>query len=165
MVLLLSSVALKPEELSAIGQVAVESSYCQHIIEEAIWALCALDDDGQRKALTVNMPFEKQLDLLRDLWRPILDTAEKRQRLTDLATALKEANTDRNTIIHGYWKPPSVSLADLMRGAPFPPAISIRRHKKTVPFRADRILTTAEKIATLAQELDKFLQSEGLREP
>lgn len=160
--ILFSSLALTSEQLSAIGNVAVESTYCEQLLEEIIWALLELQDD-QGKFITDRMLLDKRIELINDLWKPRLTDPEKLKTYCSISARLKEANKKRNTIIHGYWHIPTMKVSDLMNDHPFPPAVAIKRRLRSQPttFSAENIQNVAEEIAEITNTMLEFAFQEG----
>jgi len=168
--LLVSKLILSAEELAAIGVVAVESTYSEHVVEGIIWDLCRLKE-AQGKFLTDRMPLDKKLDLMGDLWKPQLN-AHNLAGLTRLIAGLKEANNERNIIIHGYWNQPDslkrLSLKWLAANVELPPRespVATKRRLKSDPlqFSAAKIKSTAGHISDLTGKLWDFAADSGIR--
>lgn len=166
--ILVSTFVLDLNELAAIGSVAVESTYCEHVVEGIIWDLCRLKE-AQGKFLTDRMLLDKRLDLMGDLWRPLLSDSEKSATLTRIVSGLKEANNERNLIIHGHWEM-GASIAQIMgmsaKEAAKVRAVATKRRLKSDPvtFSAEKILQTAMRIAELTGELWDFAADAGIRQ-
>jgi hypothetical protein len=160
--ILLSNTVLTEDELRAIGNVAVELTYCEHMVEDIIWTLAGMKND-QGKFFTDRMQLDKRLELMGDLWKPQL-AGDDLKKLTDLISDIKEANNDRNTIIHGFWHMPKLPLKEWMANQKFPPATAEKRRLRSDPikFSATNIRKTAERISDLTGALWEFAYDKGL---
>lgn len=159
-----SRLALSAEQLAAIGSVAVESSWSEFWIEEITFEIAGLRRESG-KFFTFRMPMDKRLDLLGDLWKPKISDARKLAQFTKIISDLKEANIDRNTIIHGLWGGGADSTIDIESfesGGPMlknPRALKMRLKDDPIVFSPENIEKTAEKIARLTEELIEFARA------
>lgn len=162
--LLMSKTVLTKAQLAAIGHVAVESTYCEYLVEAVIWKLSGMDEE-QGKFFTSPLLMGRRLELLADLWKPrFASEPRKMAKLTKLVSGLQTANEDRNAIIHGHWNMPTLAIGAWMKGARFPAALASKRRLRSSPrqFPATDILATARRISDLTSELWDFAEAEGL---
>ena len=165
----MSKFILTDDQLRAIGCVALESTYAEQLIEQLTWRLCSIQEE-QGKFFTDRMPFDRRLDLLSDLWKPMIKDKKRLLMLTKILADLKEANGDRNTIIHGNWTysvSAMVALSELSKGDwKKPPAVAIKRRLRSDSLQspAVRIQETASRISELTNDLYEFAQMEGLHD-
>lgn len=149
---------LTPEQLEAIGCVAIISAYLQNYMERLVWSLCHIkESDG--KFLTDRLMVDKLADLLSDIAKPRIETTEKLAIFTEIISKIKEANTERNTIIHGIWLP----IIKQEKGKQkIGPGQATKRRLKSDPvyFEAEKIMTTAHKLNKIHHELYEFACNE-----
>lgn len=138
---------LTPDQLQAIGIVAVESTYLEGDIEELIWHLAGLSYDNG-KFFTDNLRLKARIELLGDLWKKKTKDQKQLQELTALISDLKIAADDRNTIIHGVW-----TRYGSFRTGDFVVADKRRLRSPPLQFSPANILKTAEQIAMLHETL------------
>jgi hypothetical protein len=163
--ILLSKVVLSSKELAAIGSVAVESTYSDFIIESMIWAICKLRQD-QGKFFTSGMMMDRKLELLGDLWKPLLaDTP--RAKLTEIISGLKEANNRRNIVIHGEWSYPKAvpfsAIRTFMTDPDKADSVATKRRLRSEPLqlRSNQVDEVAQRISSLTLQLLTFAYQEG----
>lgn len=103
---LLSEKWLKPEHLQAIGMVAVEWSYLEHIIDDSIWQYAKIDDDIGR-CFTTHMSVPMRIDVLKSLFFEHFGNSEKYKALSKIAKDIKDTVSPlRNKIVHSPWLEP-----------------------------------------------------------
>lgn len=156
---LVSETILTPEYLAAIGCVAIESTYCEIVVEKIIWELCGLDED-HGKHLTNGVQMNNRLELLSTLAKMHLSDESQKATLVKLVSDLKIANSDRNTVIHGSWSSPVENFLVLWRdgAGKHPPAVAFKRRLNNDPltFSAANVFDVAKKIASLKVDLLNF---------
>jgi hypothetical protein len=154
-----STSILTKDQLAAIGSVAVESTFCEHLVEVLIWSLSGMDEP-QGKYFTQGIQLNNRLDLLTVLGKQKLNDEKEMEEFTKIISQLKLANNDRNSIIHGHWRSKAKNMLMLLAMGPegFPPATATKRRLNSEPlkFSATQIEATAVKIANLHRELLKF---------
>lgn len=152
----LATLILTKDQLAAVGSVAVESTFCEEFVELFIWALLGVRE-RQGKFLTAPLQMNSRLDLLSSLMKVRLRSATKRLAFTDLISRLREANSERNVIVHGSWEPDGVSAHRVWKdGAEKHPAAIAKKHRLNSPpvtMSATLIEKSALKIAALTWEL------------
>jgi hypothetical protein len=170
--ILVSKYVLDQRDLALIGSIALECTYCEQAVEQIIWCLCKLKPE-QGKFFTDRILLDKRLELLGDLWKPLLK-GQALVRLTDLIGRIKEMNSKRNTIIHGEWtrggKVIHLGVMGLMALQPAadvsrsPPPKATRRRAKSDPvsFDATELSKVAEAFAELTAGLVEFAASHGV---
>jgi len=90
--------------LAAIGAIAVESTYLERFVDTAIRKLSGLSDTISHAVLAKHNTMEARFDLLLELGSTKLKHAPKRcAEFEQIIKALKDANSNRNTAIHGVW--------------------------------------------------------------
>ena len=151
---------LKPSELAAIGSVAVESTNCEEFVESLIWQLLGIEEE-QGKFVTKGVQMNSRLELLLNLAKERLaGKTEMIAKITDIKSRMVTANTDRNTLIHGTWKPPTNNmLAFILKGRDkYGPATAFKRalHSEPANFSAEHARSAAVRIARLNDELMQF---------
>ncbi|MGH8803641.1 MAG: hypothetical protein ACREXN_02745 [Polaromonas sp.] len=155
----LSTVILTKDQLAAIGSLAIESTYCEQWVENLIWFLCKLEEP-QGKQFTQNIQMKSRLELLCNLGKPLLASESEKTEFVSLISQLKEANNDRNTIIHGSWGTATKNLLTVMREGPenHSPAIVTKRrpNKPPITMQATDIEKAAVRIADLTGQLIQF---------
>ena len=101
---MLSAMQCDEKLLAAIGAIAVESTYLERFLDTTIRKLARLSDAVARPVLAKTATMEAKLDLLRELGSIKLQKYPKRHdEFEKIIATLKNANTNRNTAIHGVW--------------------------------------------------------------
>jgi hypothetical protein len=163
----LVSLMLTKDQLAAIGSVVVESTFCQELVESVIWGATKLKED-QGKYFTGPLQMNSLLELMGSVAKPKLRSNKKRAALTSLISRMKEANNERNIIVHGSWQPDGVGVIKVMQdGADkHPPAVVVKHRLNSPPLVSSAVHNekTAIKIAALSWELMGVLDIE-IREP
>jgi hypothetical protein len=153
---LVSQTILTQEQLAAIGCVAIESTYCEIVVEQIIWQLSGLDEE-HGKHFTQNVQLNSRLELLSTLGKMHIEDEAHKAEFVKLISDLKIANTDRNTVIHGSWTSSVRNFLVLWRdGADkHPPANASKRRLNNEPITtsADKVIEVAKRIATLKSQL------------
>jgi hypothetical protein len=158
---MMSTLILTKDQLAAIGSVAIESTYCEKLVEEIIWNLAGLDED-KGKFFTQPIQLSNRLELLSDLGKQKLSDQKEIENFRIIISDLKIATSNRNTIIHGHWSwsETSKDFFTLWREGPEkqPPAAASKRRLKNDPvtFSAADIQDVAVKISRLTAELNSF---------
>lgn len=161
---LASKIVLKPDQLQAIGAVAVESTYLERHVETLTWKLAKLSDqDGQH--LTGRMMMDTRLDLLSSIALPKIKKLERKTEFRDIISKLKAANTERNIAIHGIWlwRRNELSLSELLDMELDAEASRRRPDKEPQKLAANKIIKTAESLADLNRRLGVFWRKEWPR--
>jgi hypothetical protein len=158
---LVSQTILTQEQLAAIGCVAIESTYCEIVVEKLIWQLSGLDDE-HGKHFTQNVQLNSRLELLSTLGKMHISDEIHKAEFVKLVSDLKIANTDRNTVIHGSWSSSVRNFLLLWRdGADkHPPAQASKRrpNKEPITTSADKVIEVAQRIANLKRDLLDFAE-------
>jgi len=123
--------------------VAVESAALELLLNHFTWRILKLNNDDGR-LLTASMMLDKKLDLLHDLVRSRMESDEKRKKLADIVSLIKEQIVNRNTIIHGFWNETGESEGEMVATK------ILRKSDRTIS--ASRIRETAEKMHNLTQD-------------
>src|SRR5438552_12064727 len=110
---LFSDYILSADQLRAIGNVVVETTYLEIYIEQVIWRLAGMDKESG-KFFTDQTRIGARLELLSNLGKPKLE-GTKLDRFTALISDIKIETEHRNTIVHGVWVTAQIALADLLR--------------------------------------------------
>jgi hypothetical protein len=155
---------LTTEQLASVGCVAVESTYLEAELEELLWKLAGMDE-ARGVHFTRNMQMKSRIEMLWILGRQRLpEGGEGLDELKRLTEWLKEANVERNTVIHGYW---NVDAQDVRSFGSWrrqnvderTPAFAEKRNIGKLPtkFSAANIEAVSEKIGSLRFMLTTFL--------
>lgn len=155
-----SELTLSRVQLQAIGSVAVESAYLDFFVEGLIWDICSLDTPTG-KCFTKNLQLKGKLELLSDVAKPKIKDKRRLALFTKIISELKEANENRNAIVHGIWAPKTpISKKGWLRDHD---AIAIKDRLKTGPrlFPVSEIRATAKKLVWGIWALLKFSQLEN----
>lgn len=108
---MLPEIIMTEPQLAAIGMVVIESTYLEQLVERLIWWACKLEPK-QGKFLTTRIQMDSRLDLLSDLAKPKITDPTRLEVFTTLISDLKNANNDRNVVVHGLWSPqPKLPIA------------------------------------------------------
>lgn len=151
---------LTKDQLAAIGSLAIESTYLEHLVENIIWEISELEPDVG-KFFTNGVQLNNRLELLNSIGRQLLkDKGEALDQFSKLISDLKIANANRNTIIHGYWTHSTKNFLQLLRDGPekHPPAIATKRRLNSEPikFSAEDIDAASKQIHELYVNLFNF---------
>lgn len=98
---------LPKDHFAAIGAIAVHWSLVELHMEIMILGLYEIDQ-GRGLVLTNNLSFPARMSLLRILANegvPAIMTKEQSEELQALLKRVDDGYNDRNTIVHGLWKP------------------------------------------------------------
>jgi len=157
---------LTVEQLASVGCVAIESTYLEAELEEVLWKLAGMDE-ARGLLFTRNMQMKSRIEMFWTLARQRLVEDEDVEGLAELKTLvewLKEANVERNTVIHGYWNIDAQDERSFQtwrrqnvdeRSPAFAEKRQIGRPPTT--FSAARIEEVSEKIGSLRSMLTSFL--------
>ena len=156
---MISAQLLGDELLRAIGSVAVESAYLEGTLEAYIKAACRFDDSKTRLFVT-GVLLQKKLDLVRDLYEPVMPDAAKAD-FAKIISEIKELCDKRNTIIHGLWFPPQiVGQRDRWQAFGEPKATrKVRTSDKAKHQRATEVLGVARKFSESHHALMRLFAS------
>jgi hypothetical protein len=159
---LFSDYILSADQLRAIGNVVVETTYLEIYVEQVIWRLAGMEKESG-KFFTDQTRIAARLELLSSLGKPRLK-GTKLARFTALVSDIKIETEHRNTIVHGVWVTAKISLAELLGNdwKERKPAFANKRrlHKPPLKFSAVKVRETAERISTLSKELTLFCEEE-----
>ena len=154
-----SQVILTPEQLQAIGSVAVETSYLEEWVELLVWELCGFDEDTGR-IFTEKMMLDAKVGLLSDLLTPRINDKAVMAEFKEIFDSIKDDIPKRNTIIHGQWgsKDARVSLFNLASGRIPSDSVAVRKRRKSapVPVLAKDVIKIAQRIAGHRKKLMRF---------
>lgn len=107
--MLISEIVLSPEQLRAVGCLALESTRLETHIEQAIIDHCG-DIIGQ--LLIDRRMLDAKVEIFRSIFTPEALNDEHAKELEQLYGEIKSDIPRRNTVIHGSWKEVG-SIADL----------------------------------------------------
>lgn len=161
---LFSDYILSADQLKAIGNVAVETTYLEIYVENVIWRLAGMQE-ASGKFFTDQMRVAARLELLANLAKPRLTSETKLATFTELISNLKIECEKRNIIIHGEWTIAHISLAEILRTdrhRDAKPAFAKKRRLKMAPleFSATDVRKTSERIYDLTMDLAFFCENE-----
>ena len=89
---------LTPDELAALGRIAVDSARLEYLIERALWRAMNLSQAaGAHK--TKGFESSKQTNMLKR--KLLAEKGADRDAITGMCKAIKDALIERNKIIHG----------------------------------------------------------------
>ena len=126
---------LIPEQLQAIGSVAVEASRLEEWIEILIWELCGFDENIGR-VFTERMMLDAKVELFRDIFTQRNNDKEAAFEFKFIFDKIKDDIPKRNTIIHGSWSLEDIkaSLFKIVSGQSCSDSVAVRKRlKKTLP--------------------------------
>ncbi len=151
---------LTEAQLASIGAVAVESTYCEYMVETVIWFLAGLDDEHGR-AFTFGMSMHNRLELMRTLGLRRLADQEEIAKFTAIVAELKEASTERNAIIHGDWTtegdPLEVGFKQDLDPNRQAVAIKIRKNSPPMRFPSHAVEDTARRLSKARIDFYRFV--------
>jgi hypothetical protein len=154
-----SQVILTPEQLQAIGSVAVETSYLEEWVEMLIWELCGFDENTGR-IFTEKMMLDAKIGLLSDLLTPRIEDKETGAEFKEIFDSIKNDIPKRNTIIHGHWgsKDAHVSLFNIASGKIPSDSVAVRKRRKAAPapVLAKDVIKIAQRISRHRAKLMRF---------
>lgn len=154
-----SQIILTPEQLQAIGSVAVEASCLEEWVELLIWELCGFDESTGR-VFTDKMMLDAKVSLLRDLLIQRIKDKEIAAEFKDIFDKIKDDIPKRNTIIHGHWgsQDDRVSLSQIASGHVFSDSIAIRKRLNgaSIPVLAKDVIKVAQRISRHRVKLMRF---------
>ena len=164
----------RPDQLQAIGMVAVEWSYLESVMDVAIGNLASIHEQSSMEALTVHLPTKARLDMLAtlfhlkcdravDQWFPTEgDLAKKRAEFEQIKRSINSLATKRNEVVHSRW-------VVGVQGSPLTYAVQARgRLKRTIKgVPAAEMLSIAQQIQEQSRTLIKFFEvlEDDLEEP
>ena len=160
-----SELDLTPEQLKAIGCVAVESARVDLLVERIILIICNYDFDTG-KMYTDRLELGAKLNLLRQFTFAKIEHDEARTNFQRIYDGLKNVLLVRDTIIHRRWK---IRLNYLSSMGPFSAGFRAGRGQEKKPMRPDKIMSIAKRLYKLHGELwnfyrlhaHEFIQSTG----
>lgn len=154
-----SEIILTPEQLQAIGSVAVEASYLEECVEMLIWELCGFEENTGR-VFTEKMMLDGKVTLLRELLIPRIVDKKVAADFKDIFDKIKDDIPKRNTIIHGHWgsKDDRISLSKIASGHTYSDSIAVRKRLKgaPVPILAKDVIQIARRISRHRVKLMRF---------
>jgi hypothetical protein len=148
-----------PEQVQAIGMIALEWSRLESVIEAAIWQTGHLWDDDHGAAVTTNLQWRARLDILATLYHLHVGEShwseqERDQRLAEFDTYRKSVEglaRQRAKFVHSRWV-----RGD--RGSPLMYVVQARgeltREKRG--WSASEMRDVAAGIQQLAREISEF---------
>lgn len=148
---------LDPEQLRAMGEVAVWSARVEHALSLVVMALISDDDVETNEigiVMTRGVPFSRLLEMGAQLVKLRRYEGEVRDRFAELSTASRLAMETRNLLLHGHWTRPleGPALTRLLRKTGSP----------TRAFTVTQIEDASYDLAAAAEELlVLFLTIEG----
>lgn len=149
---LYADLVLTPEQIQAIGYVAVESANLEILAERMICAICFFQE-ASRKELIERRELSGKLAILRTLINERLSQGGPRDKFNAMYDLHMTAVGHRNTLIHGRWiQSPAGS-----------PDASVAFHPKN-PLRvvkAKQAMVVANSLAVFQQELESFYTLHG----
>ena len=104
---------------------------------------------------------DHRLDLLRDLAKPTITDPARLEVFTTLISELKDANNDRNVVVHGLWNPmPKMPIA--ASGIIEWEATAIKEKLRSPPLimSANKIIEVARSINSGYFDLASFVTKE-----
>jgi hypothetical protein len=149
------------DHLAAIGAVAVVWTAIESIVETTILGLYEIDL-GRGLVLTANLSVPAKLSLLRILdVEGAIDNTGQAEEMKALLSRVETASGERNTIVHGLWKPAAT------RGVV--KRLSIRTRGKKLQYTAQnysavQLWAIADGMAELLAELADLGQRLGIAE-
>src|SRR5687767_2688603 len=158
---------LSPEELQAIGAVAVDSTYLEQLIENYIGLICGLTVHDLR-VLLGNSQFGVKVQMLKEITRPRIPPEFEgwhEKLFGDIAHQV----TERNDLVHGFWKKDGIHVkirdGEISLILDDTEANVRRKHRgkagsRLVPRK--NIMETARALNRLGMELIAFLDKSGL---
>ena len=125
---------LTPEQLQAIGSVAVEASRLEEWVEILIWELCGFDEKTGR-VFTERMMLDAKVELFRDLFTQRNSDKKIASEFKEIFDKIKGDIPKRNTIIHGHWSPEDIkaSLFKIVSGQSCSDSVAVRKRLKKTP--------------------------------
>lgn len=148
---------LEIEQLAEIGSIAVESTYCEMLVESLIWTIARLDET-RGKLFTHGMQMQPRLEMLSSLGKQNLDTEAKTKIFIAIISDLKENNEKRNIVIHGNWGA-WYTLADLRKFGKRAKALKRRPNSPPSELEVDQLEALAVSIEAAAERLRKFAET------
>ena len=94
----------KPDQLEAIGMVAVECAYLESVIDYAIGWLAGVEHLDTLHAMTAHLTARHRLDMMSTLFHLRPDLTES--QLKDFASVragIEKVLSRRNTVVHSRW--------------------------------------------------------------
>lgn len=157
---LIAHVILDDQQLKSIGTLAVESAFIENNIESMIWFLCDLTTINGR-IITTSMQLSARLDLLQTLIKSRVDQKIQGE-FALIASDLRIAIEERNTIIHGLWLPDLTAdrTTPIVPGKNNPKAS--RRIKSSDTLKTigvDRLDSVVEAFDSCGDRIGKFMTS------
>jgi hypothetical protein len=94
--------SVSPEQLEAIGMIAVEGSELESALEWGIWGLSGMTvQTGQ--LFTTRQAFEMKVKTFIRVTQKVIRDPDMRKRAANLAGRLRDSSGRRNDIIHAIW--------------------------------------------------------------
>lgn len=152
---------LSAEQLAEIGSIALESTECEVVVEELLWALAGLDRE-RGILFTQNMQMKSRIEMLSALGKARLPNDQSLSEFNELIQELNNLNQKRNHVIHGSWGA-WTTLRELARrpGSEFtvtPKAIKRRPNKAPMELSAEQLRGLPEQIAHATARLMQFAE-------
>jgi hypothetical protein len=149
---MISERTLQSDELRAVGCVAIESSILDRLLEAIICDACGFDSVKQ-ELFTGKLMFAAKADAVKEILLPKLRSKKRRDRLTELHAAMKLANSQRVTALHGQWQwessrePHDIADGRLYR--------AVSTHKKR-RVTASQLMSIAHSLSAVHREMQLF---------
>lgn len=91
--------------LTEVGRIAIEWSYLEHCLEEALWTVMYLRlvDQDLPPATTTHIPFRVRLDMLSSIAIAIKLGEDLLTELNDILLEVDEQHQWRNLAVHARW--------------------------------------------------------------
>lgn len=159
---------MKPEMMIAIGRVAAEWSYFEAMAEMGIWGLASLSS-GYNRIITTDMFAPQRMKVLGLLvHKRFGDSPNTIATFNEIYARFEVLNGERNDIIHSDWV--KSDDPDRPLGQRFKFKSSGPGHRKRIEFipifkDAHEINVTADKIASLGNDLLSLLTAHGVSAP
>lgn len=151
---------LTDEELAGIGAVAVHSAYFEAEIETYIRILCGLTKE-QATLFTATMQMDKKADVFRALVKLRINDPAALKEFDALMSEVKSIIVDRNTIIHGLWLAPKITVdhesPTPIREGEASARKAARRNKQPRVFRASGLINVARRFSDLGSAISRTM--------
>jgi hypothetical protein len=148
-------IAMTDEQAMAVGRMVAQWAYYEHLLNCFLLDLLKLPEAHsiRKRIRSIKIPFDKRMDLWRDLTKVFHSAEPDRATVTDLIQRTATAHGVRDQIVHGIrW-----ALSD---------RIDVHKHstlenraKKTrIVLSADLVMRLRDEIGELSYELNIFYQ-------
>lgn len=147
------------DHLIAIGKIAIESACIEQTLQLAIWQILGLPEE-KASYLTGHLHLDGRLKLFQEV-APSFFPKSAHCSLKKKITAIRNANTERNRIIHGLWEPGKDSPTHIHKYKKEKGIYALRYRN----FTAQKIEDIAKQIADANYELMTLMNKHGLVPP